>query len=303
MRVTIITPARPLHHRYFCAYLAERHDVVAVVHPVPPSRGTYARVRREGRRIARLGLVDGPLPALARAPAGVSGWSRGRALRDADSRFFRDASDYYERVGVDRVARTVQDINSPESIALVRELASDVVVCHGGPIYGRGLIEACGTMLNFHSGISPVYNGASTVMFAFANGHVQLCGGTLMTMSTTVDGGEILAHYLPAIEADDDPASLFMKTVRGAAHVYSSFLAEYEERRSFTSVRQTPPLYYCTSGGWTLHETRQVRRHLVRQTAGAHVREERMVPYWNCTNDEEAGRAMRGTIDALLGFT
>jgi len=303
MRVTIITPGWPLHHRYFCAYLAERHDVVSVVHPLPPSRGTYARVRREGRRIAQLGLVDGALHALASAPAGVSGWSRSRALRDADSRFFGDASEYYQRVGVDRVARTVRDVNSPESIALVRDLAPDVVVCHGGPIYGRDLIEACGTMLNFHSGISPVYNGASTLMFAFANGHVQLCGGTLMTMSATVDGGEILAHYLPAIEPDDDPASLFMKTVRGAAHVYSSFLGEYGQRGTFTSVPQTPPLFYCTSNGWTLHETRQVRRHLVRQTARAHVREERLSAYWNRSSDEEAGRAMRRTVEELLGFT
>ena len=60
-------------------------------------------------------------------------------------------------------------------------------------------------MLNFHSGVSPLYNGSATILFAFANGHVHLCGGTLMTMSPVVDGGDVLAHFLPAIEAETHP--------------------------------------------------------------------------------------------------
>src|SRR5262249_3036592 len=123
------------------------------------------------------------------------------------------------------VAARVLDVNAEATIELVRDAAADVVLCLGGPIYRAPLINACGTMINFHSGVSPLYNGASAIMFAFPNGHFRLCGGTLVTMSPIVDGGDILAHYLPAIEAGDTPATLFMKTVRGAAETADRFLA------------------------------------------------------------------------------
>ena len=36
-----------------------------------------------------------------------------------------------------------------------------------------------------------------TISFAFANGHISLCGGTLMIINEKVDGGHILAHLPP----------------------------------------------------------------------------------------------------------
>jgi methionyl-tRNA formyltransferase len=156
-------------------------------------------------------------------------------------------------------------------------------------------------MINYHSGISPLYNGASSAMFAFANGHVHLCGGTLMRMSTVVDGGEILAHYLPEVEADDDPASLFMKIVRGAAMVGSSFVEALGARGTFTSVPQPPPLFYYTNEAWTVYQTQQVRLHLRRGTAARYVRPERTIPYWS-GSPVESRESMLQTIEELLGL-
>ncbi|NJO34095.1 MAG: hypothetical protein HC869_14095 [Rhodospirillales bacterium] len=98
-------------------------------------------------------------------------------------------------------------------------------------------------ILNFHSGISPIYNGSSTISFAFANGHPHLCGGTLMKMNAAVDGGEILAHYLPSVAAKDSPASLFMKTVGGAATLYERILDTCAAGLPLRSIPQPPPLF------------------------------------------------------------
>jgi hypothetical protein len=296
VRVVIVTPAAPAHHLHFCAHLAERHEVVGVIHPAARPSSARAKARRHFSG----GVTYGALRALAAVPSPLIGWDWRRALAQAEERFFPDAAAGYERAGVPAVAHAVGDVNGPETIALVRRLAPDVVLCLGGPIYRAPLIEACGTMVNFHSGVSPVYNGASTIMFAFANGHAHLCGGTLMTMGTVVDGGEIIAHYLPAIEAADDPATLFMKTVRGAAEVCSRFVDHVESVGSFASVPQTPPLFTCTNEGWTVHHTQRIRRHLELGTAARHVRAEQCRPYWALGSDGAAREGVRETISGLL---
>jgi methionyl-tRNA formyltransferase len=155
-------------------------------------------------------------------------------------------------------------------------------------------------MINFHSGISPLYNGASTIFFAFANGHVDLCGGTLMTMSPVVDGGDIIAHYLPAIELGDDPATIFAKTVRGAAVTCASFLDYLDGSREFSRVEQPPPLFYYTSESWTVHYTQRIRRHLEVGTLANHLRAEELIDYWSCPSDGEAREKLRETLTRLL---
>jgi methionyl-tRNA formyltransferase len=299
LRVVVITPGSPPHHLHFCVHLTRRHDVVGVVHPTPPRRGYRANIRRLRSQIRRAGPIDFALRGAARLPPAISGWNLADARARAEERHFADARLAYETEVAARAHR-VADVNDPASIALIRSLSPDVVVCLGGPIYKRQLIAACGTMINFHSGISPLYNGASTVMFAFANGHVQLCGGTLMTMSAIVDGGDILAHYLPSIEPDDDPAELFMKTVRGAAETTSAFLSYLDEGRRYTGASQTPPLFYYTGSDWTIHHARLVRRHLERRTAAKNVRPERTIRYWDAGTTEDAGARVRATIADLL---
>jgi folate-dependent phosphoribosylglycinamide formyltransferase PurN len=299
MRVAIITPAAPAHHQHFCAHLAERHEVVGVIHPAPRASSVCGQLRKMRRQFAH-GVTYGTLRTLAAVGNPLIGWNWREALDAAETRFFPEAAAAYERAGVPAVARRVADVNGDETISLVRKLAPDAVLCLGGPVYRKPLIDACGTMINFHSGVSPVYNGASTIMFAFANGHVHLCGGTLMTMSSVVDGGDIMAHYLPAIEPGDDPATLFMKTVHGAADVCSRFLDHVARAGSFTKVPQTPPLFHCTSEGWTVHHTQRIRRHLELGTAARHLRPEQVRPYWALGSDGEARDRVRETISGLL---
>jgi formyl transferase-like protein len=303
MRVVIITPAAPAHHLDFCARLAEQHDVVGVVHPVPPRRNIRTRFARLRTQIRTHGPVYGALRTGAELRNPFMGWDWIHALEAAEARFFPNAANDYVRSGAADVAHAVADVNDAATISLVRGLSPEVVVCLGGPIYREALIESSRLMVNFHSGISPLYNGASTIFFAFANGHVQLCGGTLMTMSPVVDGGDILAHYLPAIELEDDPAIIFMKTIRGAAPTCNRFLEYLDGGRGFARVQQSQPLFYCTGETWTVHQTHRIRQHLKAGTVANHLRAERLVEYWSCANDAEASEKLRTTVARLLGLS
>ena len=217
--------------------------------PSAPARDRQERAAQapapRGPRLRRRPCADPNARLGARAAARLGrGAARGPAL---DAVFNGAAGEYDERAAA--VAIAVDDVNSAATIEHLRSLQPDVVVCLGGPIYREALIEAVPLMVNFHSGISPLYNGTSTIAFAFANGHPHLCGGTLMLMSTAVDGGDILAHYLPSIEPDDDPASLFAKTVRArrsrptrssrTSRAAPSSRARRSRRRSSTTAERT----------------------------------------------------------------
>jgi hypothetical protein len=300
VRIVIFTPEQQAHSKYFCAYLGQRHQLVRVIHPAPARSDFRARMRRARKALAQSGGTHSLLRALATLPR--VGWDGATAFSEAESRFFPGVAAEYRDL-VAPVATRVLDVNDESTQRLVREAAADIVLCLGGPIYRKPLIKTCQTMINFHSGVSPVYNGASTIMFACANGHFHLCGGTLMTMSSTVDGGDILAHYLPAIEPEDTPATLFMKTVRGAAEAADSFLTHVELTRTFARCPQPSPFFYYTSGDWTLHYSRQLRRHLARGSAARAARPAELVEYYRSASDREACTQMRETIDRLLGLT
>jgi folate-dependent phosphoribosylglycinamide formyltransferase PurN len=301
VRVVVITPRAQAHHEHFCARIAELHDVVGVIHPISDRSDLRRRARRITREVSRSGVTYAALRTLAELRSPLLGWDWIAAHEAAENRFFPNAAQAYEQ-SVSGLAHDVADVNSATTIQLVRELAPDAVVCLGGPIYREPLIEAAGLMVNFHSGVSPLYNGASTIMFAFANGHVPLCGGTLMTMSSAVDGGNILAHYLPAIEADETPATLFMKTVRAAAELCGEFLSHVERNGAFSSCSQPPPLFYYTARDWTIYQSHRIRAHLEQGTAARHVRDEALIPYWDLADDTAARASVRTTIEKLLGL-
>ena len=299
MRVVIVTPEDAAHHRHLCVRLVSGHDVVGVLHPEPRASDVRTKVGRARRQLRRSGVVQTALRALATTPTPLAGWHAGSATHAAEGRFFPDVDDAYRDI-VAPLAHHVRDVNGDETLRLVRDLAPDAVVCLGGPIYGRELVEACQPMFNFHSGVSPLYNGASTIMFAFANGHFRLCGGTLMTMSPVVDGGDILAHVLPAIEAADTPATLFMKTVAAAAEAYDRFLAHLASGAPVSKARQPPPLFTCRADDWTVYQSQRVRRHIERRAPARFARDDEAIDYWALPSDRAAEEGVRTTVARLL---
>jgi folate-dependent phosphoribosylglycinamide formyltransferase PurN len=296
MKVAIVTGDDP-HHKHLCVRLAENHNVVGILHPVV--RGVAGRLRRLRNWARTYGWPLALLSASAAAPDMVSGWTMRAELARAEERHYGRFVAEYEKLDPRLIHREV-DVRSTAARELLGRLDPDVVVALGGPIYPPELIASCRLILNFHSGISPIYNGSSTINFAFANGHPHLCGGTLMKMSAVIDGGAILAHYLPSIEADDSPVSLFMKTVGGAATLYERFLSANSAGVPLRCIPQAPPLFYYRYSNWSLYQSQLVAHYLRTGLAGKHLRSERIVEYWNASTDEDAHERYRRTIDNLL---
>ena len=296
MRVVLLTGQAP-HHKYLCAELSKARQLAGIIHPLARSKNAGARLLRRWRTH---GLGYTALHFATRLPGAFCGWNSFAEEQRLEAALFSDSVRAYGALDPGMIHRGI-DVRSPAALELMRDLKANVAVCLGGALYPKELIEAVPLMLNYHSGLSPLYNGCSSYDFAFANGHPHLCGGTLMRMNTVVDGGDILAHYLPDIDAADTPAALFMKTVRGAALLYDRFLGHLERNGvSFSAIAQPRPLFYYQGIDWTLFHTLRVRRHLEKKLAAKFSRPARTVEYWREPDGTAARRLFETTLAQLL---
>lgn len=301
MNVVIVTGEQP-HHRFLCAQIARTHAVTAVLHPVGSGSSLFSKLRRVRRRLSNLGPAWTIWNLIGQV--GRRRLEQGLAAAESPERGgggLGETEREYGALKAERRIHHVVDFRAASTMHALKRAEPHVVICLGGPVYPREFIEACPLVLNYHSGISPIYNGTSTIWFAFANGHPQWCGGTLMTMSATVDGGDILGHYLPRIDAGDHPQSLFIKTATGAVTLYLRFLDHLQDRGTqFSRVRQPHPLFYFRSTDWTPTHTLNVKRHLRRETCAGFRRAERVEEHWRQSDNDAACVSLEKMITGLL---
>jgi folate-dependent phosphoribosylglycinamide formyltransferase PurN len=178
-------------------YLEQRFDDVVTVVEQSGSRAALAR-----RRAKRLGWVEVAgqlafttlaLPVLARR-----GEARVRAIM--------------AEAGVDATplaaVRHVESVNSPECIALLKDLAPAVVVVQGTRIISPGVLVAVGCpFVNTHAGITPRYRGMHGGYWALTEGRPDLVGTTVHLVDPGIDTGTVLARTYFAPGPDDSIAT------------------------------------------------------------------------------------------------
>jgi methionyl-tRNA formyltransferase len=295
MRIVIITGQLP-HHKNLCARIDREFPVAAVFHPNLDTRTFPKTFKKFMKEVSQNGFIYTSLRILGKK----LGWPLNSNYKEAESRYFAQEEEEYNKKLAAK-SHCVKDINSEEVIELIKENKPDVVLCLGGPVYGKKLIDCCPLMLNWHSGISPIYNGSTTVEFAFSQGQLNFVGGTLMIVNKMVDGGNILAHYFPSIEAGDTPATLFMKTVKGAAFVYLDFLRDLQYKEKFVSVQQFKSFFYFRSRDWNLLHSLSVQRLLKSGICSKMARDEDVIKYWRFGTAKKAKEKLNETVLARLG--
>ena len=298
MNIVIITTDE-LYHQYLCVELESRHNVLAVLHP--QRRKTTGLQDREMRRdrLARYGWIHFLLWKLIRNRLYSPGWNEATAMATVERRYFVNVRrDYQARIA--GKAHKVEDINSEEGIALLSSFEPDVVVASGGPIYSASVVNTSKLMLNYHTGISPLYNGAYTVYQTFANRQPAMTGGTLMRMSTVVDGGDILAHYLPAVAAGDDPVDLFMKAMIGGVELYNRFLTHLTQGKQFVGVAQGAPFRTYFESEWTAYQTLAIERYIKQNLCAKYARDAICQEYWHLEGGEMARAALKDFLVRLV---
>lgn len=300
MNVVMMTTPHEDYHKYLCAEIAKRHNVVAVLHPSPPPPPKRLLHLSEHRKsIGKYGFLYHVLDRLANNKFKVFGWNLKRDVAEAEHRFFPEAEAQYDELVADK-AHYVANINGPEGVELLRGLKPDVVINSGGPIYRAPLIEAAKLMLNYHTGIAPVYNGADSVFWTYVNGQPHLTGGTLMVMNKEVDGGDMLAHYLPSVDADDTPGAQFMKTIRGGVDLCSRFVDDLTAGKTYVGVPQSRPMRFTYSSEWTVYQNMMIARRVRQRICERFVRPEVVSEYWNLGDPVAAKRAAEGFLLKLV---
>jgi methionyl-tRNA formyltransferase len=125
---------------------------------------------------------------------------------------------------------TPENINAPESVAALRELAPDmIVVVAYGQILGRAILgmppRGC---VNVHASLLPRYRGAAPIQWAIANGEAQT-GITTMMMNERMDDGDILLQESVDIGADETAGQLHDRLSEVGARLLIRTLAEMSD--------------------------------------------------------------------------
>lgn len=173
-----------------------------------PGRSRLQLVRRWGWRYFGFKLVvNVVLPALAvvcRRPETVTMMSR--------------------RVGTRLLE--IGDINAPEGLAMLREIAPDVVVSFSCPyrIGDAALAIAKVANLNVHSSLLPAYAGVSTYVHVLAHGE-RTTGVTVHEMVERFDAGLVVAQRPVEVPSGTSACDLFRQLCDEAADLLHEAVA------------------------------------------------------------------------------
>jgi folate-dependent phosphoribosylglycinamide formyltransferase PurN len=266
-RILVLT-GKNTHHKYFINELSKVGEIVGVIIEEKEKRFNV-------KKIKRFGLL----------------WTLSKLL----SKFFSKIHKIHEPVSslnkesiiktfmqFEKKIITVKDINSKFSLEKIKRLKPDYICSLGGGlIKEQGISIAKKCALNFHSGISPFYNGADINSKVFESRNLNYIGGTLMIMKAKIDGGMILSHYLPSIEVYDTPNSLFFKGIIGGVELYKEFIQYNEINNEYKSINQNKAMHYYLGYDHNIMTDIIVRYFLKKGMVKKFIRESEKIDYYN----------------------
>lgn len=223
-RIAVLTSDGP-HHRYLVATLrAAGFDVRAVM--VEP----WAAQRR--RRLQRKRHADW-------AWIVYHDWRRRLLGLDAYRRgYFGNPP---TPTGPEPRTLTVDRVNDPAVVELLREMAPDVTVVMGTGILGKRVLGAAGdVVLNIHGGYLPDYRGNHCFFFALSDAAWDRVGSTIHFVDLGVDTGDILDVVVPALHRGDNAEMLYSRAELAAVHRLVTWLDHYERGGTLPRTPQPP---------------------------------------------------------------
>ena len=180
-------------------FLKSRFDLRHVIIESLPSRAEILR-----NRLRKLGVaaVLGQLCFRSLVVPYLRFASRSR-MQQIDSEFQLDLAAI-----PDRDITNVDSANSPQCVALLRELQPRSIVVHGTRILSpEALNVALGKFINLHAGITPTYRGVHGAYWALSERQPQLCGVTVHVVDEGIDTGAILGQATISPSAEDNFAT------------------------------------------------------------------------------------------------
>ncbi|NBC08566.1 MAG: hypothetical protein GVY26_15360 [Bacteroidetes bacterium] len=249
MKIALVTN-QDNHHKFWAYELYQQHDVRLILLPTATAQGSVLS-KMKAKKFDYYGpfWLLMKLLSLGYHQLSRNSFSQDLALKEA--RYFGAYKEKFKQIPQGMV-KEIQTVNSPEAVEMIKEADIDLICFLGGDIARKDFIRSAKVAaLNFHSGLSPFYNGNKTMFHAVSDFRPNLAGGTLMYINERIDGGAILSHYLPEINEQDTAADLFLKGIRGAVLLYSNFFHHLQNHPRPCGVRQGRSFKYVRNIDWT----------------------------------------------------
>lgn len=256
MKLCLVTNS-DVHHQYWIQVLGKHHHIckLVIVNPKPIEGKLLKGLKSKGVIWLMLKLASILYNILTRSK------SNHRKI-DAQKKYFVDYTNEIESKYSTNLSRC-ETINSDSVISDINAADPDLICFLGGDIAKERFINGCkAIILNFHSGISPIYNGSLTTYHAICNNQLNFCGGTLMILNERIDGGNILAHFFTSIERGDDEHTLFYKGIVGATQLYLKFIDHLVKHNEYFSTEQQRSFHYYRSNDWIISNDINMRLNL-----------------------------------------
>ncbi len=283
MKLAIVTN-KQLHHKYFVAELYKRFNVEVIIHPTGKSEGKIQTLK--SKRFFMYGWFWFFLKMLSLLYNKISSLSMHKQLNKNEGRFFKKYEAEYLKIPGEKI-HELETVNSTEAIDIIKNNDIDIICFLGGDIARKDFINAAKVCsLNYHSGISPFYNGNKTIFHAVKDYRPNFAGGTLMYITERIDGGGILSHYLPAINESDSAASIFMKGIQGAVELYTHFLANIQSQALPSGVIQKRSFKYVRNIDWTIVDDIKLSVFEKSNQIRIYQRDEQTIAYYDLKSED-----------------
>ena len=252
LKIALITN-QSIHHKYWAYMLYKSLNVKLIIHPITNKSLQSFVIKRD--KVLKGGFLKAFLKILSIIYNKTFSDSREKKFFQSSKKMLGDYEQNYEKIPKG-IFHFPNSINEDSVIELIRENKIDYIFFLGGGIAKSKLINSPKfKTVNFHSGVSPYYNGNKTIFHAFKNKDFNLIGGTLMYMTEKIDGGSILMHTFPSIDQVDNSSTLFLKNIELSVQAIIQFTEEHiKEGYSPSSVIQDEPKYYLKNIDWDIRD-------------------------------------------------
>jgi folate-dependent phosphoribosylglycinamide formyltransferase PurN len=279
LNIALVTNKK-LHHKFWSSQLYENHNVKLIIHPSSKSKNLKDKI------FGSKNFLWSVLKILSIFYNKFSSSSFSKQLERGQESYFKEYEKEYLKIDK-HIIHNVNSVNDPSTIQLFKNNNIDVICFLGGDIVKKIFFDSLDALcLNFHSGISPFYNGNKTVFQAVSDFRPNFAGGTLMKMNEKLDGGAILSHYLTPIRKKDNAADLFLKGIIGSVKLYSDALSNIDLVKN-GGVTQERSFKYVRNLDWTILNDVRLNNFYKSNKLKIYIREEEILLYYNVNNIQE----------------
>lgn len=157
--------------------------------------------------------------------------------------------------------QTVDNINSPEVVAMLNEIKPDLVIVQGTTLIRNKTLAGIPLVLNLHWGLSPYYKGSNCTEWAMINTDINNIGFTIHKISSKIDGGDIVTQGRPEIEMTDTANSINMKLTKAGAAAMSGIIRYIKKGGTLKfSAQDTANGQLFLTKHWTAEQAKALKK-------------------------------------------